>query len=60
LPGDANQDGRVGLADYLIFKEHWGEATTRGALDGDFNGDGIVDRGDLDILTKNWGRTAGT
>ncbi len=54
LPGDANDDGVVNLADLQILGDNW---MTGGAswAQGDFNGDGIVNLADLQILGDNWG-----
>jgi len=47
---DANGDGVVDAADYIIVKANMGQATGVGLADGDFNEDGTVDWGDLQIL----------
>jgi hypothetical protein len=54
-PGDANGDGVVDAADYIILKLHFGASAGAGAFEGDFNYDGDVDWGDLQILTGNFG-----
>ncbi|MCL2640609.1 MAG: dockerin type I domain-containing protein [Phycisphaerales bacterium] len=57
LPGDANGDGIVDLADLTILARNWkkpGDWAT-----GDFNGDGFVDLADLTILARNWKKTLG-
>jgi len=57
LPGDANGDGIVDLADLTILARNWkkpGDWST-----GDFNGDGFVDLADLTILARNWKKTIG-
>jgi hypothetical protein len=59
-PGDANGDGVVGAADYIILKQHFGAGTGAGAYEGDFDYDGDVDWGDLQILTGNFGARGGT
>lgn len=56
LPGDANLDGQVSLADLDILGQNFGSAG--GWTDGDFNSDGQVTLSDLDILGQNFG--AGT
>jgi hypothetical protein len=56
LPGDANLDGRVDLADFGILKQHFGAGTLRS--EGDFNGDNQVDLTDFGILKDNFGRSA--
>lgn len=50
LAGDANGDGVVNAADYIILKQHFGANTAAGAPDGDFDNDGDVDFGDLQLL----------
>lgn len=52
-PGDANADGQVSLADFLILREHFGGAG--GFAEGDFNGDDLVSLGDFLILRANFG-----
>jgi hypothetical protein len=59
-PGDANGDGVVDAADYIILKLHFGTSTGAGAYEGDFDYDGDVDWGDLQILTGNFGARGGT
>lgn len=55
LPGDANGDGRVDLADFGILKSNFGSGTT--LAEGDFNGDGKVDLADFGILKENFGKS---
>jgi len=50
VPGDANGDGIVDAADYIIFKAHVGQASTAGAAEGDFDESGTVDWADLQTL----------
>ena len=57
IPGDANADGQVNLADFSIFKIHYGEQVTW--KEGDFNGDGVANLADMTILKANFGQTAG-
>ncbi|MCC6683394.1 MAG: serine hydrolase [Phycisphaeraceae bacterium] len=54
LPGDANNDGLVDVADLQILVDNWlsQDATW---TDGDFNGDGVVDLADLQLLGDFWG-----
>ncbi|MFP4353764.1 MAG: sulfatase-like hydrolase/transferase [Phycisphaerae bacterium] len=53
VPGDANLDLRVDLADASILLSAWQSA---GAWqEGDFNGDGLVDQEDAALLLGNWG-----
>jgi len=58
-PGDANGDGVVDAADYVILKRHIGAGAGAGAAEGDFDFDGDVDWGDLQILTGNFGPAGG-
>jgi len=56
LPGDANDDGVIDAADYIIVKQNFG--MTSGALwsDGNFDGGvGTVDWADLQILLAHFG-----
>jgi len=58
-PGDANQDGEVGIADLSAVADHYGE---KGALTwamGDFNRDGEVGIADLSLLADHYGETPG-
>ncbi len=58
LPGDANLDNVVNLADLQILGDHWmsGAATWGSA---DFNGDSQVNLADLQILGDHWNAAAG-
>ncbi len=56
LPGDANGDGAVDLADFGVLKANFGTGTTVGQ--GDFSGDGAVDLTDFGILKENFGASA--
>jgi len=56
LPGDANGDGTVDLADFGILRSEFG--MTAGMLLADFNGDGMVDLADFGILRANFGSSA--
>jgi len=47
---DANGDGVIDAADYIILKMNFGQGTTLGAQAGDFNGDKQVDWTDLQLL----------
>jgi hypothetical protein len=51
-PGDANLDGRVDYADFLILKSNFGRSG-KSWEEGDFNGDRKVDGQDLDLLRSN-------
>ena len=54
LPGDANGDGVVDVADLGILGANFA-GTEAQFTDGDFNGDRAVDVADLGILGANWG-----
>ncbi|MCC6679570.1 MAG: PEP-CTERM sorting domain-containing protein [Phycisphaeraceae bacterium] len=54
LPGDANGDGVVNLADLQILGDNWMAGGAAWAQ-GDFTGDGLVNLADLQILGDNWG-----
>lgn len=56
LPGDANLDGTVSLADLDILGQNFGGPGGWG--DGDFNADGNVTLADLDILGQNFGSSS--
>lgn len=60
IAGDANLDGTVDAADYLLVKRSLGLTGGASWFDGDFDGDGAVDYGDLNLLTANMGRTIPT
>jgi hypothetical protein len=63
---DTNNDGTVGVADYLTVKENYGKTNVACKTAGegpycngaDINKDGVVDREDLAILTANFGLVA--
>ncbi len=57
LPGDANHDGKVTFADYIILELNFGK-TNALWTDGDFNGDGRVDFKDYIILEGHFGQIA--
>ncbi|MEM7806624.1 MAG: PEP-CTERM sorting domain-containing protein [Planctomycetota bacterium] len=54
LPGDANGDGTVDLADFGILRANFGSTMGTFAT-GDFNGDMNVDLADFGILRANFG-----
>jgi hypothetical protein len=54
-PGDANGDGKVDGIDYVIWLNHYNQATINGPKDGDFNNDGKVDGIDYVIWLTNYG-----
>lgn len=53
--GDANQDGRVDVADLGILAAHYGMTSGATWTEGDFNGNGAVDVADLGILSAHYG-----
>jgi hypothetical protein len=55
LPGDANGDGLVNLADFGILRANFGTGSL--FSQGDFNRDGIVNLADFGILRANFGRS---
>ncbi|MEM7807140.1 MAG: dockerin type I domain-containing protein [Planctomycetota bacterium] len=57
LPGDANGDGTVNLADFGILRANFGTTGTALFSQGDFNNDGNVDLADFGILRANFGMT---
>ncbi|MEM1011703.1 MAG: dockerin type I domain-containing protein, partial [Planctomycetota bacterium] len=59
LPGDANGDGTVDLADFGILRANFGTSMSTFEM-GDFNGDGNVDLADFGILRANFGATSGS
>ncbi|MCC6681286.1 MAG: hypothetical protein IT445_10345 [Phycisphaeraceae bacterium] len=54
IPGDANGDGMVNLADLQILGDNW-QSTTATWAQADFTGDGVVNLADLQIVGDNWG-----
>jgi hypothetical protein len=59
-PGDANDDGVIDAADYIIVKRNFGQSTGAGAADGDFDIDGQVQWDDLQALMTNFGAGVGS
>ncbi|MEM7806780.1 MAG: dockerin type I domain-containing protein [Planctomycetota bacterium] len=56
LPGDANADGTVDLADFGLLRANFGSSGAEvGFRDGDFNQDGSVDLADFGLLRANFG-----
>ncbi len=53
--GDANADGTVGDADFVILATHFGQSTTLGPAAGDFDYDGTVGDSDFVVLATNFG-----
>ncbi len=58
LPGDADGDGDVDLADFTILRNNFGVDMGATVMTGDFNGDGTVDLADFTILRNNFGTTS--
>ena len=56
LPGDANLDGVVNVADFNALAGHF-NASGQSWLAGDFNGDGKVNASDFDLLAANYGQS---
>jgi len=50
--GDANNDGRVDILDFVSLMAHWGEKGSNNKAD--FNNDGTVDILDFVLLMANW------
>ncbi|KKQ46373.1 MAG: hypothetical protein US62_C0001G0016 [Candidatus Woesebacteria bacterium GW2011_GWA1_37_8] len=53
IPGDANGDGEVDGADYVIWLTHYNQNVT-GPANGDFNNSGVVDGADYIIWLNNF------
>jgi len=60
LRADANNDGVVDGADYLIWVNHYELTTLQGKLEGDFNNDTQVNGLDFVIFLQNYGPAAQT
>jgi len=58
LPGDANMDGEVGIADLVSLAGSYGRTHYAPWDEGDFNDDGTVGIADLAILADHYGDTA--
>ncbi len=54
IPGDANRDGEVTFADFLILSSNFGKQVDAVWADGDFDGDGMVSFADFLILSANF------
>jgi len=52
LTGDANEDGRTDILDFVYLMANWGDTGTD--IKGDFNDDGNIDILDFVILMANW------
>ena len=55
-PGDANGDGKVNGADYLVWFNNYKKSTTQGPSAGDFNGDTIVNGADYIVWFSNYNK----
>jgi hypothetical protein len=55
LPGDANGDDRVNLADFNLLAAHFGRSG-RGVASGDANFDGLVNLSDFNLLAGHFGQ----
>ena len=58
IPGDANLDGLVNLADLTALATNYG-ASGKAWADGDFDGNGLVNLADLTALATNYGVSSG-
>ena len=58
-PGDANQDGTVGIADLVAVAENYGLVGIPTWAQGDFNRDGQVGIADLSLLADRYGDSPG-
>jgi hypothetical protein len=56
LPGDANGDGKVNFADYLVLESNF-RKTGQTFAQGDFNGDANVSFADYLLLEANFGKS---
>jgi len=59
MPGDADGNDTVDLADYAILSRCWLRSKSQVGYDAraDFDGDGLVNLADLSLLAANWLRT---
>ena len=58
LAGDANGDGVVNAADYIVLKTNMGQPSGAALAEGDLDGDGDVDWDDLQILQAHYGESS--
>jgi len=58
VPGDYNHNGIVDAADYVVYRDTFGQTGTVLAADG--NGNGAIDTGDYDIWRAHFGEAAGS
>jgi len=56
-PGDANEDGRVDLKDFVLLKQHWSLSPAAWG-DADFTADGAVDLSDFVVLKNSFNADA--
>ncbi len=56
LPGDYNRDGKVDMADYVVWRSTAGQS---GYFAADGNGDHVVDALDYNLWRSHFGQTAG-
>jgi hypothetical protein len=56
IPGDYNQNGNVDAADYVIWRDMFGQTGTNLAADG--NGDGMIGTADYNVWRAHFGQTA--
>lgn len=56
LPGDADGNGAVDFADFLVLSQNFGRADDVAFADGDFDADGEIDFSDFLLLSSNFGR----
>jgi hypothetical protein len=54
VAGDADGDGDVDYDDYIVWVNHYNQATGNGVSDADFNINGIVDGIDYSIWQSNY------
>lgn len=54
VPGDADGNGKVERADYIIWENHYSQSTPNGPSDGDFNQSGRVEGIDYIIWLNNY------
>ncbi|QDU55823.1 PEP-CTERM sorting domain-containing protein [Aeoliella mucimassa] len=60
LTADFNNDGRVDLADYTVWRDNLGADESTGVLNGNGTNDGLVDSADYDLWKANFGNSTFT
>jgi hypothetical protein len=60
LPGDYNEDGVVDAADYVVWRDRWGQTFTLPGEDPAAATPGLVDQEDYDYWRINFGQTGGS